>query len=92
GYAYIYFGGAAFDTIPDVRLIGEPFSPGGYSGFGKSVASAGDVNHDGYDDVLVAADFGWNYQVGWRTGKVFLYFGGVEMDSIEDVVFLGSFD
>ncbi|MGB7063310.1 MAG: FlgD immunoglobulin-like domain containing protein [Candidatus Zixiibacteriota bacterium] len=92
GYALIYFGGTEFDTIPDVRLIGEPFGPGGYSRFGVTVASAGDVNDDGYDDVLVGADFGWNGEVGWRTGKAFLFLGGEDMDSIPDVTFLGSFD
>jgi hypothetical protein len=92
GYANIYFGGPGFDTIPDVRLIGEPFSPGGFSNFGCLVACAGDVNNDGYDDVLVSANFGYNYDIGWKTGKVFLYFGGADMDSIEDVVFQGSHD
>jgi hypothetical protein len=80
GYANIYLGGAEFDTIPDIKLIGEPFEVGG-SGFGDNVACAGDVNHDGYDDVLVVAGF---------VEKVFLYLGGVEMDSIEDVVFQGG--
>jgi hypothetical protein len=92
GYAYVYFGGVKFDTIPDVRLIGEPFSPAGFSNFGILTACAGDVNNDGYDDVLVSANFGFNYDIWWRTGKVFLYFGGAEMDSIEDAVFQGSFD
>lgn len=92
GYAYVYFGGVEFDTIPDVILIGEPFSPAGFSNFGCLTACAGDVNNDGYDDVLVSANFGFNYDIWWRTGKVFLYFGGAEMDSIEDAVFQGSFD
>jgi hypothetical protein len=92
GYAYVYFGGVEFDTIPDVRLIGEPFSPAGFSNFGCLTACAGDVNNDGYDDVLVSANFGFNYDIWWRTGKVFLYFGGAEMDSVEDVVFQGSHD
>jgi len=92
GYAYIYFGGLEFDIIPDVTLIGEPFSPAGFSNFGWEVASAGDVNNDGYDDVIVAADFGWNDQIWWPTGKVFLFFGGVNMDSIPDVIFQGSYE
>jgi hypothetical protein len=91
GYAYIYFGGPGFGTVPDVRLIGEPLGPWGFSNFGCLVACAGDVNNDGYDDVLVSATFGFNYDIGWTTGKVFLYFGGAQMDSVEDVVFQGTY-
>ncbi len=92
GHAYIFLGGVKFDSIPDVTLIGKPASPAGFSRFGIEVASAGDVNNDGYDDVIVGADFGWNYQIDWPTGQVFLYFGEAHMDSIEDLVFQGSFD
>ncbi|NIM99651.1 MAG: VCBS repeat-containing protein, partial [candidate division Zixibacteria bacterium] len=48
GRAYIFLGGVKFDTIPDVTLIGKPASPAGFSRFGIKVASAGDVNSDGY--------------------------------------------
>ena len=43
------------------------------SRFGYSVASAGDVNGDGFDDVLVGAPFYDNGQID--EGAVFLYFG-----------------
>jgi PKD repeat protein len=43
------------------------------SGFGYSVASAGDVNGDGYDDVIVGA---YLYDTGeLDAGKVFVYYG-----------------
>jgi hypothetical protein len=42
--------------------------------FGASVAPAGDVNHDGYGDVLVGAP-GWD-QTALDEGRVFLYLGG----------------
>lgn len=41
--------------------------------FGNSVASAGDVNGDGYSDVLIGAPSYPNY--AWR-GKAYLYLGG----------------
>lgn len=43
------------------------------SGFGTSVASAGDVNGDGYDDVIVGAPFYNNGEA--FEGAAFLYYG-----------------
>lgn len=43
-------------------------------GFGQTVAAAGDVNKDGYDDILVGAPlYG---KVRAREGKAYLYLGG----------------
>ncbi|MEW6407174.1 MAG: FG-GAP-like repeat-containing protein [Patescibacteria group bacterium] len=43
--------------------------------YGRRVMSAGDVNGDSYDDVLVGAD---QYDAsGTDTGKAYLYYGGV---------------
>jgi hypothetical protein len=41
--------------------------------FGAGIAGAGDINADGYDDVIIGAN--WNSDVGTNTGKVFCYFG-----------------
>ncbi len=41
--------------------------------FGWSVASAGDVNDDGYDDVIIGAP--WNDEGGSNAGKVYIYSG-----------------
>ena len=51
GRAYIYFGGASMDNTADVILTGA--AAGDY--FGYSVSTAGDVNGDGYADVIVGA-------------------------------------
>ncbi len=66
--AYIYMGSAAGITSaqPPVTLSG----PTG-SRFGYSVASAGDVNGDGYADLIVGA-FGGLSQVG----SIYAYLGG----------------
>ncbi len=43
------------------------------AGFGKSVSTAGDVNGDGYDDVIIGAPFYDNGEID--EGKAFLYLG-----------------
>jgi hypothetical protein len=74
GMAYLYFGGpAGVSGTPSVTLNG----PDGANGlFGFSVASAGDVNADGYADIVVGAygvpDGGNN----GGTGTAYVYFGG----------------
>jgi len=80
GRAHIYFGGAAIDNISDVTFTGETTSY-----FGASVSSAGDVNGDGYADVIVGA-----YVFSSSTGRAYLYFGGVTMDSTADVTMTGE--
>ena len=91
GCAKIYFGGTDFDTIPDVIMIGEEkaYPLQEYTSFGSSVASAGDVNKDGYDDVIVGAptaETGW----GLWAGKAYIFLGGSEMDTTADVVMEGK--
>ena len=72
GAAFVYFGGAgAFDTTPDAQLESNQAS----AELGTSVAGAGDVNGDGFADVIVAARFYDNGQTD--EGAAFIYFGGV---------------
>jgi len=76
GKVYIYFGGPALDTIPDVQLVGFPDE----QNFGLEIGGGEDVNGDGYDDVLVAS---WG--PGWPPqGRIFVFFGGNPMDSLWD--------
>ena len=51
GRAYIYFGGSTTNNVPDVIMTGEAAS----NFFGISVSTAGDVNGDGYANVIVGA-------------------------------------
>ncbi len=71
GTAYVFLGGpTGLDT--DVYWQVADGSPG--SQFGISGSTAGDVNGDGYDDVIVGC-WGWtNDQVG--EGAAFVYHGG----------------
>ena len=84
GRAYIYFGGIVSDTIADVTFTGEA---AGIS-FGYSVSSAGDVNGDGFSDVIVGAPF--SNAGGTNSGRAYIYFGGNSMNNIADVTMTGS--
>ncbi len=76
GRAYLYYGGINVNTQPDIVFSGH--STNEY--FGAAVSAAGDVNGDGYSDVAIST-FG-----GWGDGKVYIYFGGIVMNNVEDVV------
>jgi hypothetical protein len=53
--------------------------------FGRSVGSLGDINGDGYEDFGVDAPCYSSYR-----GKVYIYFGGAELDTAADLTFEGK--
>ncbi|MDD5033005.1 MAG: FG-GAP-like repeat-containing protein, partial [Candidatus Pacebacteria bacterium] len=81
GQAYLYFGGPSMDNTADVTFSGGT----DFADLGSSVSSAGDVNGDGYTDVIVGAS-GDNS----NTGKAYIYYGGPAMDNTADVTFTGG--
>src|SRR6266850_3870461 len=85
GKAFIYYGGPSLDATPDITLTGE--STGSLTLFGASVASAGDVNEDGFGDVIVGAPLGGSG--GNQTGRAYVFFGGAVPDAVPDRVFSG---
>jgi hypothetical protein len=80
GRAYIYYGGPSMDNAADITMSG---SAGSF--FGYSVASAGDVNSDGYADAIVGA-----YSYGSGAGRAYIYYGGASMDNVAEVTLPGS--
>ena len=83
GAVYVYYGSREFDTQADLIL------PGGHEGqsegLGSGVASGGDVNGDGYED-LVAGAVGFG---GASLGRIYVYYGGNPMDTTADVAMIG---
>ncbi|MBK9404623.1 MAG: FG-GAP repeat protein [Ignavibacteria bacterium] len=84
GRAYIYFGGSSMNNLVDVTMTGETTN----DYFGHSVSLAGDVNSDGYGDVIVGALF--NNGGGSDAGRAYIYFGGSDMNNVADVTMTGS--
>jgi hypothetical protein len=81
GRAYIYYGGLSMSTIANVILTGGATN----NYFGRSVSTAGDVNGDGYSDVIVGA-----YGYTTSTGRAYIYFGGAIMNNIADITMTGE--
>ena len=69
------------DSTADVTMTGEATN----NFFGRSVSTAGDVNGDGYADVIVGAPF-----YNSNTGRAYIYYGGPSMDNVADVTMTGE--
>jgi PKD repeat protein len=70
GRAYVYYGSAA-GLPPTPNWTAESDQAGAY--FGNSVSTAGDVNGDGYTDVIVGAPYYDNGQTD--EGRAYVYHG-----------------
>lgn len=75
GYVYLFWGG---DTISfDRSLTFTSDSLGDF--FGESVANIGDINDDGFEDIAIGAP---NILSSNDAGKVYIYYGGITIDTI----------
>lgn len=77
GAAYLFLGRSRFpwtfdSTVDsaDARFLGQMT----YDAAGYSVACDGDLNGDGFDDILIGAPAG-NDKVPWQSGRVYIVFG-----------------
>ena len=70
GAAFVYYGSAAgLNQTPNWMVESNKE----YAAFGTSVATAGDVNGDGFDDIIIGAP---GYENGGsNAGAVFVYYG-----------------
>ena len=86
GQAFVYYGGPLLDATPDLTLSGE--ATGASTFFGNCVAPAGDVNGDGFDDVIVGSPEYRN--AAGNVGRAYVYYGGSTPDAIPDRTFTGA--
>ncbi|MFC1573375.1 hypothetical protein ACFL6M_07235, partial [Candidatus Eisenbacteria bacterium] len=82
GAAYIYYGGPYADEVADVTFSPAPST----DGFGAHVGSAGDFNHDGYSDVVVAYVDIWAYE-----SRAYIYYGGPDGNAGPDLLLEGGY-
>ncbi|MBN2181047.1 MAG: ankyrin repeat domain-containing protein [Sedimentisphaerales bacterium] len=81
GRLYIFYGGPEIDDKADI-IIESPDGQGSYFGFRPA---AGDINNDGFLDLIVCAPMYNN-----RTGRVYLYYGPIASDTTADKIFTGE--
>ncbi len=90
GSAFVYYGAASSFTADSPLELDDPDGEDNAL-FGYSVESAGDVNGDGYDDVVIGAPYTDNDGTDW--GSTFVYYGSasgltaispVELDDPDD--------
>lgn len=84
GRVYLFWGGDPFDPIPDVVFGGEDEN----SLFGRRIDAGGDINGDGYADILIGAR-----QWGDKAcGRAYLFLGSTrdKIDTASDWTFTGD--
>ena len=90
GHVHVFVGGMRHEgrdpvlVDPNLVLAGEHPQ----DRFGTSVGTAGDVNADGYSDLVVGA--GANDSGGTGAGRVYVYLGGPVVDAVPDLVLTGE--
>ncbi|MGD8413841.1 MAG: FG-GAP-like repeat-containing protein, partial [Candidatus Latescibacterota bacterium] len=71
GGAWVYLGsGGGLSTTAAWSAVGGA----AYTYFGSNVSTAGDVNGDGYDDIIVGTG-SWTNPGGFKVGRVWVYHG-----------------
>ena len=92
GETYVVYGGASTAGVLELSALD------GTNGFtlqgidpddrsGASVSSAGDVNGDGYDDLIIGA-----YEAGSSTGETYVVYGGASAPGTDGVLDVSALD
>ena len=98
GETYVVYGGASAPGTDGVLALSALDGTNGftltgidpYDESGRSVSSAGDVNGDGYDDLIIGA-----YRAdpnGSRSGEVYVVYGGASAPGTDGVLALSALD
>jgi hypothetical protein len=83
---YLYFGGAVLDSIPDWQISGgNPFTT-----VGTDAAALGDINNDGYDDIVLVDPRATGPQGEYGMGYAAIYYGASNPDTLPDIVLWGE--
>jgi hypothetical protein len=75
GAVYVYFGSTTGLTTTPSWSMSDPAGPGVGSGFGHAVAAAGDVDGDGYGDLVVGAPVTPVDPVYGIYGRIYVFYG-----------------
>ena len=98
GETYIVYGGASAPGTGGVLDLSDLDGTNGfilndidaYDGSGSSVSSAGDVNGDGYDDLIIGAI--WADPNGESSGETYIVYGGASAPGTGGVLDLSDLD
>ena len=98
GKAYLVFGGPSLPPMIDLAILGQAGQPAGVTILGTdaddktgiAVSGSGDVNGDGFDDILIGASFG-SGPLNSRgfSGDSYVIFGSVTLPTTIDLTTLG---
>ncbi|MBI5503061.1 MAG: FG-GAP repeat protein [Deltaproteobacteria bacterium] len=84
GRVYVFLGGIVPDAVADLVLTGEAAG----DQLGLSLAEAGDINADGFADLVVGAPH--NAGGGADAGRAYVHFGAAAPDPAADWVLSGA--
>jgi hypothetical protein len=95
GESYVVFGGANLPSTIDLGNLGTAgitlFGADANDQIGRSVSRAGDVNGDGFDDLLIGAPLGGAANnAKTDAGESYVVFGGANLPSTIDLANLGA--
>ena len=95
GNSYVILGGALLPATIDLATLGTGgmiiFGGDMDDNSGRSVSRAGDVNGDGYDDLLIGAALADAFSNNKsNAGESYVVFGGPSLPAIIDLASLGS--